>query len=109
MWIWLRRGRLKQPPERSNERVSAELDVADGDLAAAAIFLGVERDLLAFGQAADASPLQRGRVNKHVLAAAIGLNEAEAFLIVIKFNSAGIHNESCRIVVLDRARAKTRT
>src|SRR6202035_5842904 len=45
------------------------LDVADGGLAGAAVLLGVERDLLAFDETGHAGPLERGRMDEHVLAA----------------------------------------
>ena len=69
------------------------LDVANGDLAAAAISFGVEGDLLALDEAAHSSTLQGGRVNEHVLAAVIRGDEAEALGLVVKLNSADSHGE----------------
>ena len=66
-------------------------DVANGDLAGAAIFLRVERDLLAFVQRAHSSALEGGRMDEHVLAAIIGLNETKAFLIVVEFDGTDLH------------------
>jgi hypothetical protein len=69
-------------------------DGADSDLASAAIFLRVERDLLAFIQAAHASALEGSRVDENVLAAVVRLDEAEALLIVVKLNGTGLHVSS---------------
>ena len=68
--------------------LESELDRADGDLAAARIVLGVELHLLAFTQALDAGALERGGVDEYVLLAVVRLDEAEAFLVVVEFNSA---------------------
>jgi hypothetical protein len=70
------------------------LDVADRELAGAAVFLDVERDLLALHQTAHSSALERGGMNENVFAAVIRLDEAEAFLVVIKLYDAGIHEVS---------------
>jgi hypothetical protein len=59
------------------------LDVADGDLAGSAVFLGIEGDFLAFGQVTHSGALKRGGMDKHVLAAIIRLNKAKAFLVVL--------------------------
>lgn len=67
------------------------LNAADRDLAGAPIFLGVERNLLTLAKTAHTGAFQRSGVNKHVLAAAVGLDEAEALLIVIEFYSSGSH------------------
>ena len=67
------------------------LDVVDGDLAGAAVFRRIEGDLLAFDEAAHASALESGRVDKYVLAAVGRLNEAETFLVVVELYSARIH------------------
>lgn len=69
------------------------LDVVDGGLARAAIFLGVEGNLLTLVEAADAGAFQRGRVDEHVLAAIVRLNEAEAFLTVVELYGAGFHKK----------------
>src|SRR5829696_5679355 len=67
------------------------LDVVDGDFAGAAVLGGVEGDLLALDKPAQAGALQRSRMDEHVLAAVVRLNEAEAFLIVVEFYGARIH------------------
>jgi len=67
------------------------LDVADGGLAGAAIFLRVEGDLLALDQPTHSGALKRGGMDENVFAAIVRLNEAEAFLIVVEFHSARIH------------------
>src|SRR5262249_39996032 len=66
-------------------------DGADRDLAGAAVFLGVEGDLLTLGQARHAGALERGGVDEHVLAAAIRLDETEAFLAVVELHGAVHH------------------
>ena len=48
------------------------LEIADRDLAGAAIFLGIEGDLLPFDKSAYSGALERSGVNEHVLAAVIG-------------------------------------
>jgi hypothetical protein len=69
------------------------LDVVDGDFSGAAVFGGVEGDLLAFAQAADAGALERGGVDEHVLAAIVRLDEAEALLVVVEFHGARNHGK----------------
>ena len=64
--------------------LSGHLDRGDGDLAAARIVLSLELHLLAFAQAIDAGALQSGGVNENVLVAAVRLDEAEAFLVVVE-------------------------
>jgi hypothetical protein len=73
-------------------------DVANRDLAGATVFLRVEGDLLAFAQPADASALERGRMDEHVLAAVIRLDEAEALLVVVEFHCASLHCISLSLV-----------
>ena len=60
------------------------LDIAYSDLAGAAVLLSIKRDLLAFHQSAHSGAFERGGVNEDVLAAVIRLNEAKAFLVVIR-------------------------
>src|SRR5215210_4291398 len=72
-------------------RFLSALDVVDGDLAGAAVLGGVESHLLAFGEAAHAGALERRRMDEHVLAAVVRLDEAEAFLIVVEFHGARGH------------------
>ena len=72
------------------------LNVTDGDLASTAVFLGIEGDFLAFDEATHSGALERGGMDKHVLAAIIGLNEAEAFLVVVELHGALIHKLSFR-------------
>src|SRR3954468_13524409 len=67
------------------------LDGVDGDLAGAAVLGGVEGDLLALDEAAQARALQRGGVDEHVLGAVVRLDEAEAFLVVVEFHGARNH------------------
>ena len=49
------------------------LQVRRGVLAAAAVGLDVEADLLALDEAAQAGALERGRMDEHVLAAVVRL------------------------------------
>ena len=70
---------------------SGRLDISHGDLTRAAIFLGIEGNLLALVQRAHASALERGGMDEYVLAAVIGLNEAEALLVIVEFDCAGLH------------------
>jgi hypothetical protein len=51
----------------------------------------VERNLLVFLQALEARTLDRGEVREHVLAAAIGGNEAKALRIVKPLDGSGCH------------------
>src|SRR5215207_4625524 len=67
------------------------LDVGDGDLAGAAVLGSVEGDLLALNKPAQPGALERSRMDEHVLAAVVRLDEAEAFLIVVEFHGARIH------------------
>src|SRR3954465_5379758 len=67
------------------------LEGVDGDLAGAAVLGGVEGDLLALDETAQARALQRGGVDEHVLGAVVRLNEAEAFLVVVEFYGARNH------------------
>jgi hypothetical protein len=76
------------------------LDGAHGDLAAAAVFLSIEHDLLALHQPAHAGALERGGVNEDVLAAVIRLNEAEAFLVVIELHGARSHGDILSLIEL---------
>ena len=61
-----------------------QLQIAGGFLAA--ILHDVEAHSLAFDQHSNAGALNRGDVNEHVLAAAIGLNEAETLLSIEPFD-----------------------
>src|SRR5690349_14163355 len=66
-------------------------DVLDGGLAVPTIHLGVEADLLALCQTSDSSALEGRRMDKDVGAAAIRLNESEAFLVVEEFHCTRVH------------------
>src|SRR5215212_9933207 len=82
------------------------LDGVDGDLAGAAVLGGVEGDLLALDEAAQARALQRGGVDEHVLGAVVRLDEAEAFLVVVEFHGARNHRGSFSLAVhVSRRRA----
>ena len=70
---------------------SGNLDVADGDLAGAAVLLRVERDLLTLVEATQPGALQGGGVDEYVLAAIVRLDEAEALLTIIEFYGARRH------------------
>src|SRR3970040_523241 len=81
---WFGGGRTAAAPLR-------HLDRADGDLAGARIVLGIELHLLAFAQAVDACPLERGGVDENVPLAVVRLNEAEALLVIVELNGARSH------------------
>jgi hypothetical protein len=66
------------------------LDIADGDLPGASIFLCIESNLLSFDEPTHSGSLERGGMDENVLAAAVGLNEAEAILVVVEFHGTGI-------------------
>src|SRR5262245_20238858 len=72
------------------------LQVRGGILAAAAVGLDVEADLLAFDEAAHAGALERGRMNEDVLAAVVRLNETKALLAVIKLHGTRSHGSPFR-------------
>ena len=78
---------------------SNELDRADGGLAAARIGLGVELHLLAFAKTLDASALERGGVDEHVLLAVVRLDEAEALLVVVELDGTVGHCSAFRLRV----------
>jgi hypothetical protein len=78
--------------EQSIQTLS-RLDIADSDLAGAAVFLGIERHLLAFDQPAHAGALERSCVDENVFAAVVRLNEAEAFLVIVELHGARIHQD----------------
>ena len=78
-------------PEARSKFLSG-LYVTDGDLAAATVFLGVEKDLLAFRQTAHASALESRCVDEYVLAAVSRSDEAEALLVIIEFHCTWCHS-----------------
>src|SRR5581483_1155064 len=84
-----------------------DLDGAYGGLAAALIEFGVEGDVLALDQPADARALKRGRVDEYVLAAVSRLDEAEAPLLVVEFNFALNHEISLSLSVQLRSRPRS--
>lgn len=50
-----------------------------------------ERDLLPFRKGTKARALDGADVDKHILASAAGLNEAETLLMIEPFNCASLH------------------
>jgi hypothetical protein len=66
-------------------------DNANGNLARATIRLGLEGHFLALRKAPHSSAFQGSCMHEDVIAAAIGSDEAEAFLIVVEFNGTGNH------------------
>ena len=67
-------GHIAQTSGRVRSDVSLDLlQVRGGVLAAAAVGLDVEADLLALDEAAQAGALERGRMDEHVLAAVVRL------------------------------------
>jgi hypothetical protein len=69
------------------------LNIGDGDLSGSAVFLGVENDLLTLVETLHAGTLESGGVHKHVLAAIVRLNEAEASLTIVEFYGARVHGD----------------
>src|SRR6516164_5157736 len=86
----------KKPPgadarrfSRSDQaRLVGELDVGGLLAAAAAVILDLEGDLVALVEGWHAAPLESGRVHEDVLAAVVGLNEAEAARMIEEFHCA---------------------
>jgi hypothetical protein len=75
---------------------SCSLELLSGHLAGPAVASDLEAELLAFLQIAHASALDRGDVDKHILAAVVRLNEAETLGGIEPFYDAGGHEEpSC--------------
>jgi len=72
---------------------SDRLDVADCDLARAAVFLGIEGHLLTFVESAHAGAFQGRCMDEYVLAAIVPLNEAEALLTVVELYGARVHGD----------------
>src|SRR5260370_13136432 len=87
-------GRLRRIIRQAYTRPSCGLrglDIADGDLAGAGIFLRVEGNLLAFGQSAHACALESGGVDEYVLAAVVRLNEAKTLLAIVELHGTRVH------------------
>jgi hypothetical protein len=90
-----REGTAKDVRQRGQNNASLDSrDVANGDLARAAIFLRVKRDLLAFVQSGHSGALQRGGMDEYVLAAIVGQNETETFLVIVEFDGTNLHLNS---------------
>src|SRR5262249_61526889 len=87
------------PPAAARVMKLRDRDRRDGDLAGAAVFAGLERDLLAFGEATHAGALERGRMDEHVLAAALRLDEAVALLVVVELHGSLDHGTVLRWLV----------
>jgi hypothetical protein len=67
------------------------LDIAHRGLAGAAVDLGIEGDLLTLVETTNAGSFQSGGVHKHVLAAIVRLDKAEAFLFVVELHGTYHH------------------
>jgi hypothetical protein len=74
------------------------LDIRDGGLAGAAIFLGIEGDLLALDQPTHSGALKRGGVDENILAAIVRLDKTEAFLVVIELHGSRIHGDILSLI-----------
>src|SRR5690606_12435131 len=74
-----------------NDNSLGGLKVGSRGLAAAAVRLDLEGDLLALAELAHAGALDGGRVDEDVLAAVIRLDEAEALVDVVEFHGPGLH------------------
>lgn len=71
--------------------LSGCLDVGDGNLAGPTVLLRIEGHLLTFNKAAHSGTLEGGCVDEHVVASAIGGDEAEALCFVVEFYSSVVH------------------
>src|SRR6266404_7377607 len=80
--------------EISDRLASHGAKVFRAGLAAHAVDLRFERKLLAFVERAQAGALDGADVDEHVVAAVIGLNEAEALCRVEPLNCSGCHFNS---------------
>src|SRR5687767_5256733 len=76
---------------------SGLLQIRRGVLAAAPVGLDVEADLLALDESHHAGPLQRRRMDEHVLAAVVRLDEAIALLAVVEFHRTRLHGFAFRL------------
>jgi len=74
------------------------LDVADGRLAGAAIFSGIESDFLAFDQPTHPGALKRRGMDENILAAIVRLNKAETLLVVVEFHGTCIHRNILSLI-----------
>src|SRR3712207_2939682 len=83
--------RPDHPAVRPSEVLSRGRDIVDRALAAAAVLGGVDRHFLALDQRADAGALERSRMDEHVLAAVIRLDEAIALLAVVELHGTVLH------------------
>ena len=68
-----------------------QLDFRDRRLSGAGVGVGLEGNILALTQVADACAFQRGGMNEHVLAAVRRLNETETLLSVVELDLAVNH------------------
>ena len=82
---------------KAEKAVSINLEIDGRLLAAALVALRVEGDLLSFSQVGEASALNGGDMDEHVLTTAHRLDESIALLGVEPFDCADCHN-SCPIV-----------
>src|SRR6266852_5265225 len=83
----------KAGPKRGGDAPakSRHPNVRDGGLAGAAIIFSIEGNLLTLAKAAQAGALQRCGMDENVLAAAVRLDESEAFLFVVELYGAVRH------------------
>ena len=70
---------------------SDELEVFCAGLAAHLVGLGLERHLLSFGKAGQASALDCTDVNEHIIAAVVRLDETKALLAVKPLHDTSRH------------------
>src|ERR1700692_2322381 len=89
--------------------MSHRLELVGRDLAGARIGLRLERHLLALAQSANSGALECRGVDEHVLAAVVGLDEAEALLVVVELNRTCGHEFAFhwRLCTWDPARERT--
>jgi len=92
-----RERRLAPPPGRGASqglRLGRNLQLISGGFAAAIVDHDLVGDLLAFGEAAKASALDRADMQENIGSAGIRLNETKAFLRVEPLNDTGLHDVS---------------
>src|SRR3954465_3609995 len=81
---------FERPDGRAVTAGSGRAEVDRLRTLAHAVGFNVEGDLLAVDEGTQARGLDRGNVDEHILGAAVGRDEAEAFGRVEEFNGAGL-------------------
>jgi hypothetical protein len=87
-------------PKFDEKTLLGDLKIARRSLACTPIRLNLEGDLLALNQTTKACALKCAHMDKHVLAAVVGLNEAIALLTIVPFHHTHIHGEVLSLEML---------